>query len=594
MIRKGAFILFLVAVSSGVASGQKVKYKDLMVLLNAKQYDQAEPFLKKYLAENDDNPSAYLFMGIIYQEKSVKNDVLKQTDLLINNIDSAIFFYNISFPKITEKDVKKNDENYLMYTRRDLRTGEFGIKLSDIQLDIETRIKALKERKEKFKALVNYYQQAEAIYKRANSYYKNLQSKFNTKKDLYLQADDRLILELDQLATTFDSSQVAFKNYKTTSQALGKTGYNQIIDLQEIKDFKKEGPAMSDFMMDDLKLWDYTEWVKKTVRIIRDEVYPLRHELIAFDSEINKQRERVKKDSITVETKELINNPVFDELKKWDDNPMPASLFQMKIAELRYSSDLVAESTLITNEDISKKINMIRHQQVLLKDVDSLANALVKRDWEKDAINYKNFITSTYGTTSVLKNLVKATHEYATREMVVKKKELENNMSFLKWVISESDSIPLFKDVPDESIYKPLVITETHTAGVKVVNSLLIGYFYTVTPARTADLKVNFPIDTATIIPRNLPLIKGLSIAVTDQTYFILFYSESKVDGKTPLTLARISRLAGLEWAVVFPVELTPLELKFTTSTGELSIKTTSPGGDSKMVVIDKSGKRIQ
>ena len=594
MIRKGAFILFLVAVSSGVASGQKVKYKDLMVLLNAKQYDQAEPFLKKYLAENDDNPSAYLFMGIIYQEKSVKNDVLKQTDLLINNIDSAIFFYNTSFPKITEKDVKKNDENYLMYTRRDLRTGEFGIKLSDIQLDIETRIKALKERKEKFKALVNYYQQAEAIYKRANSYYKNLQSKFNTKKDLYLQADDRLILELDQLATTFDSSQVAFKNYKTTSQALGKTGYNQIIDLQEIKDFKKEGSAMSDFMMDDLKLWDYTEWVKKTVRIIRDEVYPLRHELIAFDSEINKQRERVKKDSITVETKELINNPVFDELKKWDDNPMPASLFQMKIAELRYSSDLVAESTLITNEDISKKINMIRHQQVLLKDVDSLANALVKRDWEKDAINYKNFITSTYGTTSVLKNLVKATHEYATREMVVKKKELENNMSFLKWVISESDSIPLFKDVPDESIYKPLVITETHTAGVKVVNSLLIGYFYTVTPARTADLKVNFPIDTATIIPRNLPLIKGLSIAVTDQTYFILFYSESKVDGKTPLTLARISRLAGLEWAVVFPVELTPLELKFTTSTGELSIKTTSPGGDSKMVVIDKSGKRIQ
>ncbi len=594
MIRKGAFILFLVAVSSVVASGQKVKYKDLMVLLNAKQYDQAEPFLKKYLAENDDNPSAYLFMGIIYQEKSAMNDVLKQTDLLINNIDSAISFYNTSFPKITEKDVKKNDENYLMYTRRDLRTGEFGIKLSDIQLDIETRTKALKERKERVKKLVNYYQQAEAIYTRSNSYYKNLQSKFNTKKDLYLQADDKLILELDQLASTFDSSQVAFKNYKTTSQALGKTGYNQIIDLQEIKDFKKEGSAMSDFMMDDLKLWDYTEWAKKTVRIIRDEVYPLRHELIAFDAEINKLREKVKKDSVTVETKELINSPVFDGLKKWDDNPMPSSLFQMKIAELRYASDLVAEATLITNEDISKKITLIKHQQVLLKDVDSLANTLVKRDWEKDAINYKNFITSTYGTTSVLKNLVKATHGYATREMDVKKKELEDNMSLLKWVISESDSIPLFKDVPDESKYKPLVIAETHTAGVKVVNSLLTGYFYTVTPARTAELKVNFPIDTATIKPRNLPLIKGLSIAVTEQTYYILFYSESKVDGKTPVTLARISRLAGLEWSVVFPVELTPVELKFTTATGELSIKTTSPGGDSKMVVIDKSGKRIQ
>ncbi len=153
MLKKVAFLLFIAVVFTGVAFGQKVKYKDLLVLLNAKQYEQAEPFLKRYLAENDDNPSAYLFMGIIYQEKSARNDVLKETAILFSNIDSAVFFYDKCFPKITEKDVKKNDEKYLMYTRRDLRTGEFGIKLSDIQLDIENRTKALKERKERIIAL---------------------------------------------------------------------------------------------------------------------------------------------------------------------------------------------------------------------------------------------------------------------------------------------------------------------------------------------------------------------------------------------------------------------------------------------------------
>ncbi len=584
----------IVLVFTVMAYGQKVKYKDLLVLLNAKQYDQAKPFLKKYLAENDDNASAYLFMGIIYQEEVLKNDVLKQTDMMISNADSAIFFYNKCLPKITEKEVKKNDENYLMYTRRDLRTGEFGIKLSDIQLDIETRTKSLYERRDRVTALKKLFKDSEALYGRSNALYKKLQSKFSTQKELYLQSDDSLILRLDQLAITFDSSQVAFRSYKTTLQTLGKTGYNQVVNLQEIKDFKNEGSSLTDFMTDDLKLWDYTGWAKKAVRVIRDEIYPLRKELVTFDSDINKLREKIKKDSLIVNPEELRNNTLFTDLKKLDADPMPSSLFQMKIAELAYASDLVAEASLKGLADISKKIILIKHQQVLLTNLDSLSHALMNRDWQKDAINYKNFIASAYGTSSVLKNLGKSTQDFAKRELITKKKELEDNMSLLKWVISESDSIPLFKDVADESKYKPLVITENHTAGVTILDSELVGYFYTVTPSRTADLKISFPVDSISITQRDLPLIKGLSLDVANQTYFVLFYSESKVEGKIPVTLAKITKLAGLEWSSVFSTEFTPVELKFTSNTGELSIKTTSSGGDNKMVVIDKTGKRLQ
>ncbi len=586
--------MFISALFSGIAFGQKVKYKDLMVLLTAKQYDQAKPFLKKYLLEEDGNASAYLYMGIIYQEEAWKNDVLKQPDLLISNVDSAVFFYNKCLPKLTEKEIKRNDENYLMYSRRDLRTGEFGIKLSDIQLDLETRSKSLYERRDRVITLKKLYAEMESQYTRANSQYKNFQNRFETKKELYLQSDDSLILKLEKLISTFDSSQVTFKYYKSTLQAFGKTGYNPVVDLQEINDFKKEGSSMVDFMSDDLKWWNYGQWAKKTSAVIRDEIYPMRKEIIAFDSQINKSREKLKKDSVTVSTIELLNHPLFTELKKWDNDPMPSGLFQMKIAELEYASEIMEEASLKDRDNISHKIGMIKHQQGVLLKLDSLASAMVNRDWEKDAGNYRNFITSSYGTVTVIKNLCKSTLEFAKRETVAKKKELDENMSLLKWVISETDSIPLFKDVPDESKFKPMVITDTHTAGVMQLDSLWLGYFYTVTPSRTADLTVSFPVDTASITRRDLPLIKGLSLAVTDQLYYILFYSESQIDGKFPITIAKISRSVGLEWSGIFHTILTPVELKYTTSSGELSIKTSNADGNNKMVVIDKAGSRIQ
>ena len=69
------FLSFIVSTSFG----QKVKYKDIFGLLSTKRYEEAEPFLKRYLKETNDNPNAFLYMGIIYQEKSAKDDVLKQT-----------------------------------------------------------------------------------------------------------------------------------------------------------------------------------------------------------------------------------------------------------------------------------------------------------------------------------------------------------------------------------------------------------------------------------------------------------------------------------------------------------------------------------
>ena len=190
-LRFYAAMLFLLLPAVNAAA-QKVKYMDLIVLLTAKQYEKAEPFLKKYLKENDDNPNAFLYMGIIFQEKALKVDPLLNTEPLNATIDSAVLFYDKAYKSITDKELRKNDEYYEAYTRRDLRTGKFVIKLSDVQLDIENQMHGLKNRREKANLLKKYLGESAASYAKANTLYKSLLATYGSERKFLLRADEEM------------------------------------------------------------------------------------------------------------------------------------------------------------------------------------------------------------------------------------------------------------------------------------------------------------------------------------------------------------------------------------------------------------------
>lgn len=186
-------------------------------------------------------------MAIVYQDKAQRNDILKQPDVLTDNIDSAIFFFEKVAPLITERELKRNDENYQMYLRRDVRTAEFAIKLSDVTLDIETRLKNIRERKEKIKSLNEHFRAMERQYKSTQQIYSKIQNQFANDKEFYLRMDEPVTQEIKRLGLTYDSSQASFKNFRGVLETMGKVPYNQIITLNEIKDFKKDGNTEVDF-----------------------------------------------------------------------------------------------------------------------------------------------------------------------------------------------------------------------------------------------------------------------------------------------------------------------------------------------------------
>ncbi|MCZ6899796.1 MAG: hypothetical protein O7F74_06130, partial [Bacteroidetes bacterium] len=149
--------LLLLFLSNSLYS-QKIKYKDLFPLLNAKKYEDAEPFLRNYLFKEPDHANANYQMGLIFQSKINDLDILKEVDQLQVLTDSAVLYFKKSKELINEKEIKKKDEFYQAFNRRDLRSGKFGIKLSDVHFDIENRIEDLEARLINVKDLNRYYQ----------------------------------------------------------------------------------------------------------------------------------------------------------------------------------------------------------------------------------------------------------------------------------------------------------------------------------------------------------------------------------------------------------------------------------------------------
>jgi len=597
MNKSRLLVLFLALGISIHSFSQKVKYKDLFGLLSARQYDQAEPFLKRYLKENDDNPNAYLYMGMIFQEKASKKDVLKQTDLLLQDTDSATYFYGLAMKGITEKELKRNDEYYQMYNRRDLRTGEFGVKMSDVQFDLEKKLLALKERRERVTKLNGSLTQSKSLYLKSVERFKVMVSRYPSEREFFLRSNEEQGKELYRIMDAFDSCITAFNNYKTVSQALGKTGYNQTTNLQEIRVYEKDGTTVPDFMADDLRLWDYKRWVESSTEAMSKEISPLRENMISYDVEINKLREKLKKDSVSIQAEliQLTSKLKFTELKKYDPQPMPLLVFGMKLAELEYGSQLIHNRSVKDSVDVRLKLSNAKKEMAALRKLDSLATLLTARNLDKEAEVYENYVTASYGTPAVLKSLISTTREFAERESLRKQKELLKRIEAFKWLVTGADSIPIVTPVVRETRFKPIVLVEeNYTAGLSYVDSLATGYFYRITPSRLPDIKATFPVDKAGFKKRNLPVIKGLS--ATDGKgliYFVCFYSESKIKEKFPVTIAKVAK-TGLVWSMTYQMDLLPSELIYNTDAGDLSVKVATGTGEIKLLTIDKAGKLLK
>jgi len=515
---------------------QKIKYKDLYPLLSANRYEEAKPFLEQFLQDEknrEKDPNALFQMARIYQDEALESDVLLETSQFQSYADSAIFYFEESLKFIDEKEVKRNDEYYQAYKRRDIRTGKFGIKLGDVQFDIEEKTKALKERKTKVAALSKYFEATKSAYDSANSLYNSIKESFPTKKQLLLRLDEPTRNKLGMIEANYNHAVENFTNYKNTLEDINKTGYDQDLVVKSINDYNSEGGDKVDFTKDNVAFWNYAAWADEVIENYNDDVLPLFSELMAIDQTLQDLLTKVNRDSVSVikDIPVIESNPSIIKLKEFDSNPMPVVLFKAKATQLTYESKIMQNHSLKDSADVLLQMRLLNEEVNGLRAIDSLINLLLAFNIEEEALNYQPFVVSQYSNAGKLQNYIKNQLDDVIEVKKQKEMALEKIIDRSRWLIAENDSIPLFMpESVSDTKYLPVLLDSLVTAGIYLSGETPAqGYIAEVNNARNASMHTKFEINTDHFNKANYEYIEADALALIGDDlsiYFVIMYAQ--------------------------------------------------------------------
>ncbi len=526
-------VLALISLCCLSSFGQKkVKYKDLYYLLSSKKYDQAEPFLKQFLAEekNVDHPNANFQMAVIYEIKAEEADIFQESDLAWIYSDSSIHFYGLAKQYIDEKEVRKNDDYYEDFAKRDMRTGKLEVEAFDIHFAIDEKVEAIKNRQQKVAEVNDKLLDVITAYNNSRRYFINFKTNSKHLNELLLRANLKTIGALDRLADTYDSFQLGFTQMKELLEEIPNSGYSQQVRPKSIESFEEDGESESHFLDDDIMVWNYSEWAKKTKVTVLTEVLPMKNELVEHDRKLEDLLEKAQGDSAVFGPQLNSLRSAFsgEILRKYDQDPLPLKLFNLRYAELDYFNRMLVNKDFNGSSDYGNRLRLLEGEIELIQKMDSVVEKIIKLNIDEQIRNYTDFVESRYdgylGLDKFLKNKLEASKAYITRTQEKIERIRERN----SYVIANQQNYFIdslyFEQARDTLNYELLFTNDHFSGGYLEGEDGKSGYVVEVNPQRVTNIFYEISLDSAQL--GDSPQLIG-ETDPSGQVFYLLFYGDT-------------------------------------------------------------------
>ena len=578
---------------------QKVKYKDLYPDLEARKFNKVEPLLKQFLADkkNQNHPNAHYQMGLITEANFLLQDIVADTATLFPLGEESLSFYKKSLTLITEKELKKHDEYYQSFYRRDLRTGDFGIKLSDVHLDIEKKIESIEGRMEAVKSFHLAVEELSTIEKRLLDAFNTLVTTSKSYGDYLLYSDLEAISQLGDIQAEFKAfNDKAAHTLKVGSQ-LEVVDYFQKISYQPIKEFE-ELTAIFPESNEEIVTWDFAEWAKAAKVSLNTEIFPLKEEILTLD-------QRLSKATLGFKSGNSVNFPVevpadmSTTFQKYDPESIARRLLEARIREntIRYLADTAFNKELLDSTIIAQQVQVTDSVIWTLNDLKDLLSFDTKELSEANRYYDQYFAASFEGEKGIVRYQKKAT-AWADKLLVSWDTvrafwDLRNN-----WGLMETDTVPLRTvDSTYTGNYATkgfLELTDNEIISWGVRKDSLSGFVAKFGADRKLQWKSAF--ESLLIGETASYTFMSDTLAAGEGAISFYLFDETPLTAED-LTVVHVSIDGQLAWAVNAVAHQVPQYTTFNEVIGETTIflypqeAYPLPSGELGYIVIDKDGE---
>ena len=588
--------LFLILCSTLQLSAQKVKYKDLFVFLNAENFTEGDRYLRIFLANEPDHPNANFYMGMMLQSYLADIDMLQETERFGLVADSSVMFYEKSKGLITEKEVKKHDDDYYAaYRRRDMRTGKFEVTISDVYLKIEQSVNEVQESKQNSILLSSLVATATGYYEDCLEIYAMLATSYPSQNDLLLMSDKTTVELLDELIIKYDSS---LSNIAKYGEILGKKGF---ITLNNVDSFPNDDQQLADFFTEPVVLSDFGSWAAVSMGKIEQDIVQIRELLVIHDTELDILYNECLSDSSDVRPRafELATNQVPRALLQYDEAPFTRALFDYKISELNYFSTLFQWHLLVEDSaDVGYQIVVLDELQHQQSELAQLLNSLQEIDMTLPQRRYQDFLESRYGGLSDYQGYLSERDNLVTKQQTY----LDQTMSYLleadKFAIYHGDSISLSARgyYQNDSLGYSYTTLRLDSMDLRTLKAYGIyqhadatAIFSFLAPSSRQVEEVSFFLLDTAFNALDLVNVETLSLANDDgQLTWIISKSNNDALNTFTTQVVQLSMDNAVSWSQTYQLAARPIEIALSSDSGLLNI---SAHGEELLLALNETGE---
>jgi len=431
-----------VIVFCGIAislKAQELRYKDVFEVVKTQSDESAYEILRKYQEQDPYSANVYYQLGIIAQKWSKKYDPLIDYENVSYFLYHANLYYSICLKYLDEKEVHRNDE---YYQQAKIAEGQKRLEYNDVLIDVNGKINAVKDCKDHIELIRTYYFGAVSNYNQSLQSFLDLNIKNNKLKDIYLTANNQLINKISDIGLHFDSTLMYFNQYQGAISEFPIGDYHQKYSLLPIETYKLEGLTESDFLQNEVHLWNYRAWVDTVLQVINTDIKALRADI---SKEGEKQKKLLEFCSDSVDYTDTLKHYYLDEklgyrIGRFDYQPIILNLFTYNTEKINFIIDCknpVNNPLNQSDSSIAFANRLVIYNQLVdqKQKADEALTTLKEQTSEYKVNKYLSFINQNYTD-------FKGFNQFISDQPNRLNQELDSSMNRLKQsVLSEIQSI---------------------------------------------------------------------------------------------------------------------------------------------------------